>query len=93
MYPTLVVALVSRETSVLEESAFRARASFVSDENTLVPLSFVFPDTSHVDAADSLGQLQDVECLSADHSCVRNDEKGNIFSICSLFSSLALTLY
>jgi hypothetical protein len=47
MYPTLAVALVARETSVLDECASRARATDVP-HGTLVSLRFAAPSVSGI---------------------------------------------
>jgi hypothetical protein len=69
MYPTLVVTLVARETSVLEECASRAGASGVL---TLPSMQFAAPNTS----SDDRGSL----VVSGYHSKGRGDPRADTTS-------------
>jgi hypothetical protein len=53
MYPTLVVALVARETSVLEGCASRARATGLP-HGAIMSLRFAVPSVSHAGTAVSI---------------------------------------
>jgi hypothetical protein len=54
MYPTLVVALVAREMSVLEECASRARASGILMHTSI---RFALPETSSRDRTSCMVHL------------------------------------